>query len=590
MHNTQYTSKQIPILKSQLKEILSKEKDGVVISLQGSWGIGKTFFWNDFATQTWNENQQVYISLFGKHSLDDIKKQIVLKIYDSNKVANFLEKHPIIGKAIESKWGVDTSMIASSFTKETFEGIVLCFDDFERISPKLSISEVLGFISELKEQNRCKIVLINNNDSLKEYDELNHKKVLKKHQLKKDKDTSFLEECKYGEVLKEYKTEEKFFISQTNNQEIFDKFSEKIIDFRLYYEPHYIDNLSLVKDEALSFVKWELVEELLSQVNDNNKQCNIRLMKQLISKLKLFSNVLNDEINERISNSIVFEVFKNIYQFQGLEIVNFLLTDISGFRQLIISAIKKHYLEEESFKEIINNLNEKINSSVENTNVYDNTYSLYNKFLYDLSYSDNDFAKEIYDIFHKNKKNIVQILGLKSFKWFIELLIKTDESKQKKFDKLYEKSAKKYIDYLIKDEKVEEHLHFEIDEIMSIINENDTLALYYKEEKEKLETQDASDITVVIKTMTDVRKNRGWGPKDENLLKSISVTQQKKWIEEDPSYLETAFAFARWSKGFSGDKPFGIFNKNFLEAIEILNENKEYKNKLTLMLNFFGVS
>lgn len=56
----------------------------------------------------------------------------------------------------------------------------MCFDDFERISPNLSITEILGFISELKEQHKCKIVIINNNDSLKEQDSLNHKKDFEK--------------------------------------------------------------------------------------------------------------------------------------------------------------------------------------------------------------------------------------------------------------------------------------------------------------------------------------------------------------------------------------------------------------------------
>ncbi|HHO41902.1 MAG TPA: hypothetical protein ENN12_00910, partial [Epsilonproteobacteria bacterium] len=307
-----YTSKQIPILKHQLLQILknSSKNDGVVVSLQGSWGIGKTFFWMDFAEHTWNENQHVYISLFGKHSLDDIKKQIVLKVYDRNKIANFIDNNPIIGKIIETKWGIDASMVANAFTNETFEGVVLCFDDFERISPNLSITEVLGFIAELKEQHKCKIVLINNNNSLKEHDEVNHSKTIGKDD--------------------EGNTKELHITTKTNNQGIFDKYSEKIIDYRLYYGPHATDNLDLVKDEALQFVNWELVEELLSQVNDTNKQCNIRLMKQLVSKLRLFENAIVQETHERVSNSIVKIIFESIFEMQKFETDKFAFASIAN--------------------------------------------------------------------------------------------------------------------------------------------------------------------------------------------------------------------------------------------------------------------
>lgn len=77
MKQKDYISKEIPILEKQLKLILKDDnlKEGVVISLQGNWGIGKTYFWDEFAKHSWNENQQVYISLFGKHKLDDIKNK-----------------------------------------------------------------------------------------------------------------------------------------------------------------------------------------------------------------------------------------------------------------------------------------------------------------------------------------------------------------------------------------------------------------------------------------------------------------------------------------------------------------------------------
>lgn len=54
--------------------------------------------------------------------------------------------------------------VLPSFIKKT----IICFDDFERLTTNGSIrpEEVLGFISELKEEKNCKVVLIFNEEKL----------------------------------------------------------------------------------------------------------------------------------------------------------------------------------------------------------------------------------------------------------------------------------------------------------------------------------------------------------------------------------------------------------------------------------------
>ncbi|MBE0515261.1 P-loop NTPase fold protein [Sulfurimonas sp.] len=565
--NQKYTSKQIPILKQQLTQILKEntEKDGVVVSLQGSWGIGKTFFWNDFAEHSWNENAHVYISLFGKHKLDEIKKQIVLKVYDANKVANFIDKNPIIGKIIETKWGVDVSMVANAFTKETFEGVVLCFDDFERISPNLSITEVLGFISELKEQHKCKIVLINNNDSLKEHDEANHSKTIAT-----DEDGN---------------PKELHITTKTNNQGIFDKFSEKIIDYRLYYEPHPKDNLALVKDESLEFVSWELVEELLSYVNDANKKANIRLMKQFISKLKLFEELLSKETNERISHSIVQMIFKAIFEIKKFESESFAFANISSLKPHIDTAIKKHYVEKESFIYELQKLNDQLNKNNETLKVYDEVKEKYDRFLYELAYSDKSFAEEFYTLFEEHKKEIVKIVSAISFKWYIELMCRVDKENEKKYKDFYIEAMKYYIDTL--DLNNTNIPSFVVEEDINLLSQNAQLKEYYENKRASQTQINLSDINTAIRLMQKPKEQSGWHPRDEELLSSITVAQHKEWMIESKEYLQTCFDFTRWVKGFAGNRPFETTYENILEAIKELAKDDEYKNKLELMIDFF---
>ena len=59
-------------LEEQLYRLLSAESEGLVISLQGSWGIGKTYFWQAFSKEFSAKNQTkcAYVSLFGKTSLE----------------------------------------------------------------------------------------------------------------------------------------------------------------------------------------------------------------------------------------------------------------------------------------------------------------------------------------------------------------------------------------------------------------------------------------------------------------------------------------------------------------------------------------
>lgn len=580
-----YTSKEIPILKEQLKAILKNgdSKEGVVISLQGNWGIGKTYFWHDFAKYNWNENEHVYISLFGKHKLEDIKKQIVLKVYDRNKIAKFVDSNPIIGKIIETKWGLDASLIANTFTKETFKGIVLCFDDFERISPNLSITEILGFIAELKEQHKCKIIIINNNDSLKEQDELNHKKILTKVELKKDKDSIYYEKLEYGQIVKEYETKEKFFISQTNNQEIFDRFSEKIIDYKLYYEPHYSDNLNLVKDEGLQFVDWKFVEELLSRIENKNKQCNIRLMKQFVAKLKLFKESIDATIHSTITKSIVSSLFKKTYNETKIPV--YMYSNIDTLSEFIDTVVKKHYLDKENFVLELNRLNLDITRDDIKTKVYDDTHKIYEKFLYDLKYPDAKFSEDLYALFNDNKTYIVKIVSIRNFQFYINVMKKVDRENEEKYDNLYIEAMKKYIDIVIQDLQNKPSVLIEYD--LATFNEKIELKDYFEEKRNSLVSDVKSNMQSIIEAMHKPKQNNGWGPGDETLLSSISIAEHIEWIKEDAKYLQTCFDFVRWVRGFSGSIPFKNAHDNIVEAIKTLAKEDSYKNKLEMMINFF---
>ena len=66
-------------IEKRLTEILQRD-NAVCVVLDGEWGVGKTTFWKNFSAKNFDKNS-VYVSLFGKESIQEIKQEISLKFY-----------------------------------------------------------------------------------------------------------------------------------------------------------------------------------------------------------------------------------------------------------------------------------------------------------------------------------------------------------------------------------------------------------------------------------------------------------------------------------------------------------------------------
>ena len=220
------------------------------IALNGKWGVGKTFFWNQLIEEKFSAKKTAYISLFGVETIQQIKNDLLLQIYTQN---GFVKK--IKDKVGSFKlYGMDISLALSWFEKKDFENVIVCFDDFERISDKLKLKDVLGLISELKEQKKCTVVLILNKDKLKEDD--------------------------------------------------LSKYKDKIVDYDFNYEPTVVESFSLIKDNLKSFKQYPLEYFQRHEIN------NIRIMKRVINALNdyvYFENLVKDykNIEEELVENIL---------------------------------------------------------------------------------------------------------------------------------------------------------------------------------------------------------------------------------------------------------------------------------------------
>ena len=162
-----------------------------VLALKGAWGVGKTYAWNKLVLDYKNEislPNYCYVSLFGIASIQELRTAIFTKIQSVKRLGLELDAKTInkewFGIACEQtkklfRFGsglikklpygknvtVGLEMIAPHFIRNT----IICLDDFERLATRTDAikgEEILGLISELKEEKGCKVVLVFNEEKL----------------------------------------------------------------------------------------------------------------------------------------------------------------------------------------------------------------------------------------------------------------------------------------------------------------------------------------------------------------------------------------------------------------------------------------
>ncbi|OJA03162.1 hypothetical protein BGC33_02010, partial [Bathymodiolus thermophilus thioautotrophic gill symbiont] len=151
-----------------------------------------------------------------------------------------------------------TSALITLLDNKDFKDVIVCFDDFERLSSSMKLEEVLGLISELKEQKNCKVVMILNEGEL-----------------------------------------------ESNNKETFAKYKEKLIDYEFDYNPKPSESLDILKSKLATFTDYPL-EDYLTKHKINN----IRIIDRIINALNDFSFIqpyIKDapEVTTEIVGSII---------------------------------------------------------------------------------------------------------------------------------------------------------------------------------------------------------------------------------------------------------------------------------------------
>lgn len=163
--------------------LLSDDNNGKTIMLSGTWGSGKTHFWQNEIEPKVTEKLKLkdksctYISLYGKDSLSELKKEVFIRASTENvllskevstfgfeALSSIEESGLAIGKILNAAKGLDTYRKSSKGIKRLQDGGIICFDDFERKSKEIDLNDLFGFISQLAIDMKCKVVIILNSD------------------------------------------------------------------------------------------------------------------------------------------------------------------------------------------------------------------------------------------------------------------------------------------------------------------------------------------------------------------------------------------------------------------------------------------
>ncbi|MEA5535711.1 P-loop NTPase fold protein [Crocosphaera sp. XPORK-15E] len=259
--------------RQQVKEVLDlflNDNQLNVLAIKGKWGVGKTYFVEDFLKDFLKEANKgyYYASVFGLSSLEQLKAQ-TLAGYVSH------ENNAIVKKRVGNWWGLFNNksslmekntvtsdilipnignfkltgpmiMMASNLLLNLMfnkvKKSIICIHDLERKS-SLKLDEILGFIEHLVQKQECKVILIYNEE----------------HLLNDDTSTK---------ALKEYR--------------------EKVIDIEVELNPKVDENLCIIfqKDDP----DIEVIQKTFNTANTNN----IRIFKKIHWNLDKFRPLMEN--------------------------------------------------------------------------------------------------------------------------------------------------------------------------------------------------------------------------------------------------------------------------------------------------------
>ena len=294
-------------LNDYIKDFFVKNKTRSALMLKAPWGTGKSYYiQNDLIPDLKKNNiKSVVVSLYGKKDIYEVSKSIFLesKIKFLNKNIRGAAEGKIFGKTI-IKNIAHFCNIDLDINKEDLQNIyesmdlsktMVILEDLER--SQVDILSIMGYVNNLVEQDKIKVLLVANEDEIIKYDKNNNKD-------NKEKENS---EKHFTERTKEYL-----------------RIKEKTISDTLFFSPNICKSI----DDIFSSFNNEKLNELLK----DKESCDGYSLLSHKIKDNIMSNADIDNYNLR---SLIFGCQKTIDLFEK----NTICVDKSFLMQMLLGNI-----------------------------------------------------------------------------------------------------------------------------------------------------------------------------------------------------------------------------------------------------------
>lgn len=278
------------------------------IMINGEWGSGKTYFWNnkirpkiDGMQFNGKKYSTIYMSLYGISNLEEISKKIFIEttqLMDKN-VKKHMESSAKFTIPEYAKTGLN---MANSFGVNTNEKInyekffatddkVLCFDDLERAN--VDVIDILGYINNFVEHDHIKTIIICNEKELStklKNSNIEMKTFIATYLLDKQGELSNNEKP----MVERIQDKIEYVFDKANDYE---RIKEKLIGETFEYRPefNYIINGILMRYENDKDLIRFLRENTPYIINTFNKSGtrNLRILKHSLNDFKKIYQMVN---------------------------------------------------------------------------------------------------------------------------------------------------------------------------------------------------------------------------------------------------------------------------------------------------------
>jgi len=279
------------------------------IMINGEWGSGKTYFWNnkirpkiDGMQFNGKRYSTIYMSLYGISNLEEISKKIFIETTQlmdrstkkhmdmSGKV--YIPEYAKTGLNMANVFGANTNGDKVDYAKFfATDDKVLCFDDLERAN--VDVIDILGYINNFVEHDHIKTIIICNEKELStklKNNNLEMKTFIATYLLDKQGELSNEEKP----MVERIKDKIEYVFDKANDYE---RIKEKLIGETFEYRPefNYIINGILMRyendKELIRFLR-ENTPYIITTFNKSGTK-NLRILKHSLNDFKKIFEMVN---------------------------------------------------------------------------------------------------------------------------------------------------------------------------------------------------------------------------------------------------------------------------------------------------------